>query len=317
VLTIVHITAKGLFPFTDERLKRIGQYDLLSESLRSQTLPVSEWKIVCVDAYNPLPRPELAWWLKDRARFVRPRETPWTQLGAFCAASARNTGLSWARGDTIVGLDDCYELPPTYLERMAELASHGLYAVPNVRRADGEEGAYQVEPPVPFGPLEHPQRGSAWAYPLAAALSCNGWPETWDGTRYGEDWAAFEYLRRQGVTFVREPGVYLVDPGRPQHVAGQGPRWVTHRCPRALWALAAERGWQRANEPWTADDLARLRPCEWKSGDKCQYTELPSQCDGICEWPNTPTDAALEIMAGYESRPWLDMLAARKVNGVE
>ena len=46
MLTIVHITAKGLFPFTDERLKRIGQYDLLSESLRSQTLPVSEWEIV-------------------------------------------------------------------------------------------------------------------------------------------------------------------------------------------------------------------------------------------------------------------------------
>jgi hypothetical protein len=309
VLSIIHITSKGLFPFTDERLRRIGQYDLLSESLRAQTF--TDFELVCVDAYNTLPRPELAWWLKDRARFVRPRETPWTRLGAFCAASARNTGLSWARGDTVVGLDDCYELPPTYLERVAELAAHGLYAVP------GEQYPHPVAPPVPFGALEHPPRGSAFAYPMAGALACNGWPETWDGCRYGEDWAAFEYLRGQGVTFVHAPDVYLVDPGRPQHIAGQGPRWVTHRCPRALWALAAEHGWQRANEPWTANDLARLRHCDWRMGDKCQYTELPSQCGGICEWPNTPTEVALEIMAGYESRPWLDMLAARKVNGVE
>jgi len=312
-LTVVHITSKGLFPFTDERLRHVGQYDVLSDSLRAQTF--TDFEIICVDASNPLPRPELAWWLKDRARFVRPRETPWRHVaGAWCAASARNTGLAWARGATVLSLDDCYELPPNFLERVAELATQGLYAWPHVRKADGEAGAYAVEGPTPLRPDEH--TGGIVVYPLAAALACNGWDERWDGARYGEDWAFCEYMRAQSVRHVRSAGIYLVDPGRPRHVVGDGPRWEMHRCPRALWALAAEHGWQRANEPWTAPEFTRLQHCAWHVGDRCNYTALPSQCGGICEYPRTPTDDALRIMLDYESHPWFDLAAERQRNGI-
>ena len=314
-LTLVHITSKGLFPFVDERLRRVGMYDVLSESLRAQTFTAADgFELVCVDATNPLPRPELTWWLKDRVRFVRPRETPWRRLGSFCAASARNSGLAWARGETVVSLDDCYELPPHFLERVAELAARELYAWPHVRKGDGEQGAYAVEGPCPLRPDEY--AGGIVAYPLVAALSCNGWDERWDGTRYGEDWAFCQYIRARGVNYVRSAGVYVVDQGRPGHVAGRGPRLTTHRCPRAIWALVSERGWQRANEPWTAPEFTRLQRCAWRVGDRCSYVDLPSQCGGICEYPRTPTDDALRIMLDYESHPWFDLAAERQRNGI-
>jgi hypothetical protein len=311
-LTVIHITAKGLHPFTDTEVRHLGQYELLAESLRSQTY--TDFEVVCVDAYATLPRPELTWWLRDRARFVRPRETPWTRIGAFCASSARNCGLAWARGEVVVSLDDCYSLPPYFLERVAGLAAQGRYAWPYVRTGDDVPGAYAVEGPQDLLPDEY--SGGIVVYPLAAALACNGWPE-WDGVRQLEDWAFSAHLKRRSVRQVRDASVYVVDPGRPQHVVGQGARWRVHRCPRALWALAAGRNWQRANEPLTAAELAQLEPCVWRKGGTCTYVGLPSQAGGICEYPTTPTDDALRVMREYESLPWFDLLAERRRNGVE
>ena len=311
-LTVIHVTAKGLHPFANAEMRHLGQYELLAESLRSQTY--TDFEVVCVDAHATLPRPELAWWLKDRVRFVRPRETPWQRLGTFCAATARNTGLSWARGEVVVSLDDCYVLPSVFLERIADLATKGRYAWPYIHTAADALGAHAVEEPQELLPSEH--SGGIVAYPLAAALACNGWPE-WNGARYGEDWAFGAYLRAHGVRQVRDAGVYVIDPGRPQHVVGQGPRWTVQRCPRALWALAAERDWQRANEPLTVADLARLEPCAWRRDGACTYIDLPSQCGGICEYPTTPTDDALRVMREHELLPWFDLLAERRRNGVE
>jgi len=307
-LTVVHVTSKGLYPLEDERL---GMYELLAESLRAQTF--TDFDVVCVDACNPIPRHELQWWLKDRVCFVRPRETPWRRLNTYCAASARNSGLVWARGETIVSLDDCYELPPTFLERVAELSAQGLYAWPYIRSANGEQGAYAVAGPQDLGPDEH--TGGILAYPLAAALVCNGWDERFDGIPLGEDWDFGDRLRRAGVRFVRDPGVYVVDPGRPKHVAGQGPRREQHRCHRAVRQFAELRQSMKANEPWSDAEMAMLRDCEWR---RHALTALGGcvLTGNACEYPRGSSQMALDLMISYEQGQWFDLIAERRVNGV-
>lgn len=86
------------------------------ESLRSQTLPRTEWELIIVDnASSPPVEPEMQW--HPNAKVIRE-----SRLGL---TSARECGFRHAEGEFIVMVDDDNLLDPDYLsESVALLAQH-------------------------------------------------------------------------------------------------------------------------------------------------------------------------------------------------
>lgn len=297
LLSIIHVTNRGLYPLTGEEHRSLGQYDLLAQCLREQTW--QDFEVIVVDEHNPLPRPELTWWLRDRVRCVRPRVTPWRKLGAFAAASARNTGLVHAHGEVVLTLDDCYSFEPQFLERIAELFERDLYVVPSLHPSQGL--AY-----LPTGPSPVPADkygGGMLVFPLEAALQVNGYDERFDGCDRYEDVDFFDRLRRRGVPFVYDPSVYVVG-------YAHGPRTTrTLRCAHVPWQLALERRATslRANEPWTADELQRFESC----GRNNPRSRRCLVAGGMCEYDEPELAEAAAIRRGHEAQGMFDLAVAR------
>jgi glycosyltransferase involved in cell wall biosynthesis len=85
-------------------------------SLRAQTLPVSEWELIVVDnASTEAMAPDAA-----RAGHPSGRVVPEPEIGL---TAARLCGISEARGDLLVFVDDDNILAPDYLERASELST--------------------------------------------------------------------------------------------------------------------------------------------------------------------------------------------------
>jgi glycosyltransferase involved in cell wall biosynthesis len=310
MLTLLYITSRGLYPLTRGPL---GQYDLLAESLAAQTddagHPFIDYEVVIVDRDNPLPRREVAHACRHTlggVRCLRPRATPWTRQGAFAPNAARNTGLVYARGDVVVGLDDCYELSPRALWRTAQLAVAGLYPAAVLSQTDASV-AYG---PQPLGPLGAEEIiGGICAYPRAVADELNGWDERFDGASGGDVDFTLR-LRLAGVRFVRHEDVAVVG-------HDHGARTAPHpRCLHIVGALAAARRTAerlRANEPWTPAELVAFDPRVCGRLDReCQYTGFE------CKYPDPDEPAAArENRVQYESHPWFDLAAARRDNALE
>jgi len=262
-----------------------------------------------VDRDNPLPRREVEHACRKAAggvRFLRPRATPWTRLGAFAPNAARNTGLCWARGDVVTGVDDCYELSPRYLWRTAQLAAQGLYAAAVLRQID-QSVAYGPQPLGEIGVEAHV--GGICAYPLAAAVRLNGWDERYDGAS-GEDIDYTRRLRLIGVRMVRHEDVAVLG-------HDHGARTATHpRCFHIVGALGDARraaGQTRSNEPWGAAELTAFDPRVCGRLDRtCRYTGFDCKYDD----PNEPAEVR-EIRVQYELKPWFDLAAARRANDLE
>ena len=301
MLTVAYITSRGLHPLTKLGL---GQYELLAQALAAQTddagRPFTDYEVVIVDKDNPLPRPEVALACRDAVGGVtclRPRATPWTRMGAFAPNAARNTALCHARGDVVVGLDDCFEPGPRYLWRTAQLAAADVYAVATLRSAD-DGVAYGEQPPGPVAPAA--LVGGLCAFPLAAAVALNGWDERFDGCSGGD--VDFTWrLRLAGVRLARHPDVAATG-------HDHGGRAAAHpRCWRVVCALGDARraaGALRACEPWTAAERAAFATCG--QGEDCGYTGFPCDREGAQEPSLTH-----EIMVGYEAQRWFDLAAAR------
>lgn len=300
MISILYVTARGLYPMLNNEL---GAYDLLAQCLEAQTF--SDYEIIVVDALNTLPRREIEHAVRRSsggARFLRPRATPWVRMGAFAVASARNTGLTWVQGGTVVGLDDCWSIGPRYLARIAELAAEGRYATATLSMTGT---AY---PPQPPGEVPADQYcGGLTSYPLAAAVAINGWDERFDGGKGGEDCDFFDRLRRSGVRFVRDAEVAAV--GHPH----DGRQLLHPQCHKLVCELGLRRrlaGRLRANEPWTHDELDAFENCG-RTKQECELDGYPC----ICAAPETMRERAIRLE--YESRSWFDLAAARVANGLE
>jgi hypothetical protein len=306
MLSIIHITSRGLHPFIEEPDRHLGQYDVLSNALQAQSC--QNFELVCVDACNPLPRPELAWWLRDRVRFVRPRSTPWTRLGAFAANVARNAGLQLARGATVCLLDDCYSPSPYFVARVLELAARGLYPVPFIRPRAGAGGAYPVQGPTPLG--QDRDGCGLLCFPRAAAVECNGYDEIFERPRDDSDFV--DRLQRAGVHFVRDPGVYVV-----AHPHGYDPRHRL-RCSTLAMHLTAARESVVGNQPWSEPELATWNYCPHRGpvdGDgitPCALRPGLNSCEIPFAAPAAATPTALAIINDHETRPWFDLAAERE-----
>lgn len=308
MLTVLYLTNRGLYPLTAS--VDVGQYDMLAASLAAQIddrgKPFTDYEVIIVDRDNPLPRREVEHACRRAAggvRCLRPRATPWTRLGAFAPNSARNAGLCWARGETVVGLDDCFELSPRYLWRTAELAVQGLYSVAVLTQVDSSV-AYGPQPRGPLGVDD--LAGGVCSYPLWAAVALNGWDERYDGAS-GEDVDYTFRLRLIGVKMVRHPDVTVIG-------HDHGPRRVDHpRCCTIVGALGDARraaGQLQSNEPWGEAELTAFDPQVCGRADRvCLYTGFD------CKFPDPIEPANVrEIRVQYESKPWFDLAAARRAN---
>jgi hypothetical protein len=307
MISLLYITARGLFPMSGNSL---STYDLLAHCLQSQVdavgHPFTDYEVIIVDAQNTLPRREIEHAARHSVggvRFLRPRATPWVRMGAFAPNSARNTGLAWARGVTVVGLDDCWEIGPRYLSRVAELAANGIYTTATLRMVD-DSVAYA---PQPIGDVPADQYcGGLTSYPLTIAVAINGWDERFDGSS-GGDCDFFDRCRRSGVRFVRDGEVMAL--GHPH-----GVRQLAHpRCEKLVCDVGLNRrgdGLLRANEPWTHAELDAFEHCGRNENDcaltgfTCDYTE-----------PEGMRERAIRLE--YESQSWFNLAEARTANGLE
>jgi len=275
VLTVSYITNRSTHPLTNNPR---GQYDLLAESLRAQTL--QSFELVCVDEHNPIPRPELTW-LGDRVRYLRPHLNPWPP-NTFSPSIARNTALLAARGDVVFGLDDCVTFGPGLLALVMSYAARGLYLAPTY----GPPGYLPVD-----APKLQTQCGGIVAYPRALAIQCGGWEERYSGSCAYEDWEFSERLGRSGCKFIFDPAGHVT---LHQHVSRA--KGGATRCCYLLHHLL--NGQPVANAPWTPEQLAHFE------APKCPLDD--GRClagGGKCKTP-LPTPDVLAIMRGHESQPF-------------
>lgn len=345
LLSLLFITNRPLYPMTDTEL---STYDLLAQSLLDQTYvrDGGALEVICIDRHNPIPRRELTHFLGNRVRFFRPRDTPWTRLGLFAAASARNTGLVYVGREhdphdvTVVALDDCYEMSPRFLERIAAHAAEGRYVVPVLRNGpDAEQrfgGPFRIGRNHPHDTTHHP--GGIISYPLDKAIAINGYDEKYDGCSCYEDIDLTARLELAGVQWARDELVVAT-------AHAHGPRLGQPRCALLVWMLAEARRQTnasdalRGNVPWTADELAAFATCGRElNPPRCWRTvrneppvgEYGGQCDydpdvvWDLEHEDTEAERAVrtayrfepevvrEIRTTYEAVPWFDLATARQ-----
>ena len=342
MISLLFITNRPLYPMTDTEL---STYDLLAQSLLDQTYK-GPLEVIVVDRYNPLPRHELTHFLGDRARFFRPRETPRTRMGLFTAASSRNTGLIHAGRDhdprdvTVVALDDCYEMSPRFLERIAAHAADGRYVVPILHNGpDAEQrfgGPFRIGRNHPHDTTHHP--GGIVAYPLHTAIAINGYDEKYDGCSCYEDIDLTARLELAGVQWVRDEAVVAT-------AHAHSPRLGQPQCALLVWMLNEARRAAgapdalRANVPWTAEELAAFGTCGreltpphcWRTvRNEPPVGEYGGQCDYdpdvVWSLEHEDTEAeriereaylfepegVREIRTTYETTPWLDLATMRQ-----
>jgi len=284
MITVLYPTCRGPHALADQ--PDLSQYDLLEMSLREQRF--TDFELIIVQDGPEAEHDVRGFgWLGDRFRVVRARRTPWRDRGAFCPASARNRGLREARGDLVLGLDDCTSFDPFLLELAAGYAQSQRYlsvvCYPAAR-----------EPP-PRHQLVQPQSlaGGILSYPRERALAVGGHEERFDGAMALEDW---EFSARLGVSF------YMDAAARVALHLHEGRRRLSFRCCHAVWALLRRQ--PRGNVPWTEEQ--RVAFGEW-----CPYAgerDGPNlHCGvngGMCDHRERPDAEARAIIAGYESAPW-------------
>lgn len=301
MISIVYITNRGLYPCHDMPWREMSQYAILSQSLEAQTF--TDFEVVVVDAFNTLPRKELAW-LGERVKYVRPRDTPWRRMRAFAPSSARNSGLAEAEGDLIFGLDDCTSFPANLLQLAATSWLKGRCVVPRCVRDDGS---------LVYLPQAQ-RRGGVLFYPRAQAIAIGGHEERFDGTPCLEDWAFSEKLAAKGVKWNDDPAAQVIlhrhtpHEGKPASVAGSS---GYHRCPWAVYRVVVDQ--PVGNRPWTAEQLnvfaAKVCPYLTEHGCRAQhdlYQGGANPAHFACSWPERPSVEALSIMRTHESSSWLD-----------
>ena len=284
MISIVYLTCRGPWPLASEKMRALGQYDSLSDSLRQQTF--TDYELIVVDRCNVLPRPEL-YWLGNRVRYCRPRETPWDALWAKAISTARNTGLCEAKGETVLGLDDCVSFGPHFLALVASHAQAGCYLAPTLTEEilDPKTGAFKEWHTHPQWP---DSAGGILAYPRQLALDLRGHEERFTGCHSLEDWEFSKRLTRNGMRLVHDDSEKITLYAHSFRIAHQ------QRCAWEVYGLL--RGQPFANSKWTKGELAHFEApvCGFLNVNHCEVA------DTGCQHKPRPTEAALNVMREYE-----------------
>jgi hypothetical protein len=201
-------------------------------------------------------------------KWVPPRKTLWTEAKKVAISTYRNTGLTYARGELIVNLDDCCVLPPIYLEVLWTLYKDrgvcGALTWPEQRdmrlraklRMQGDGRVTQPGEVYGFG-----------SFPLEMALDLNGYDEAYDGSQALED---IDWSTRLFHSGLRQVLVEIPGFGIP-HQTPHDPRAIDLaesivRCCNMSWQTQrVRRRVRRANVPeiWEDHDARRslIGPC--------------------------------------------------------
>jgi hypothetical protein len=285
MISIVYATNRGPYCLTDERLRHLSQYDILSDSLRSQTY--RDFELVCVVKgwHGEGVRHELHW-LGERVRFVPPKSTPWDKLNAFNASAARNTGLALAHGNVVLFCDDCVTFGPNFLAQIAARATVGQFLVPVYLR-EGQDPWHWCDP-CHFGGIV--------SVPRLDALEAGGWEERFAGCHSLEDWEFAGRMTRRGLTFVQSDECAI-------RLEKHKPRSADQlRCNFAVYALLDGQG--TANRPWNAEQFKVFDApaCFFCPSDVC-LVAFPgsSPVSAVkCLMPARPSAETLTIMREHE-----------------
>lgn len=273
-----------------------GTRSKICDDLEVQTF--KDFELIIVDGV-PRENGKDLWCLKNGALVWRipPRDTLWTRNHKVAICAYRNTGLIHARGELVVNLDDCCELPPRYLEAFwhawnkyktclamtwpesGDWRTPGRVHAPPGAGVSGRPGDWR--PPIyGFG-----------SYPLATALDLNGYDEAYDGGQGLEDADWSLRLYRAGVKFV----LFHIPGFRIHAQSGHDPRAIDSDkplekcCNPAFWVQQQLRNTQVANTAacWGYDSLDApygfreklVGPCELlNDNDTCKFHNGLNPC---------------------------------------
>lgn len=212
-----------------------------------------------------------------RIRHVPPRSTLWTRNKKVAISTYRNTGISWARGELVVNLDDCCALPKNFVELFALAWKKYGIAAAMTWRSGGDNR--------PLGRVT--LAGMVYGYssfPLEAALGLNGYDEAFDGAQGLEDmdWSTRLFNLRVPQAMVELGGFRLLpQTGHSPEAIDRGEPFV--KCCNAAWQTQrVRRSIARANKPedWTPETLRSLvGPCQFLApGDRCAHHHGQNPC---------------------------------------
>lgn len=274
---------------------RHPEWDVIGKVLHDLTYQVDAppFELVIVDGLHAKRNAERQWgklWWCSIAgaekrsfpiRHVPPRAgSSWVRMKKVAISAYRNTAIAAARGELCINLDDCCELPPTFVstfwrewterKRCAAMA-WPEDCLPADHRGEGHGDKR------PLGLVTECHAYGFSSFPRELALKLNGYDEAYDGGRGLEDMDFSIRLRCAGLeqTLVALPGFNhgatqcghdpdAVDPVRP-----------VVKCCNAAWQT--QRIWrhvQVANraELWTPGALRRLvGPCLFLHGEQCGH----------------------------------------------
>jgi hypothetical protein len=275
MISIVYVTCRGPWPLTSDKMRALGQYDTLAQSLKAQTY--DDWELVVVDHWGRTPRPELQC-LGSRVRYVQRPASPWDRLWAKNVTLMRQTGLQAATGDVVLGLDDCVGFGPDLLQLVATCAREGRYLAPTCVTESGSVLAGWFD-----------KAGGILAYPRKLALECGGHELRFAGAVALEDWEFSARLVRAGMQIVHDPKA-VVTPY--QHAGGIA---AYHRCCFAVAELLKTQ--TVANRKWTPAELEvfTVPECPYRDLTKCELARSP------CQFPRRPSPEAIAVMRECET----------------
>jgi DNA-binding transcriptional LysR family regulator len=320
VISIIHISARSATPFL--RHPDWNQYTKLADWLSAQTY--RDFEVICV---TPFPQETtILASLEQTTIAVPPRDTPWLRAKTRCSASARNTGLIHARGEYVVALDDCCEIAPDHLERVASWLERGIGVATLSANADGKliDGRLPIIGDYAAVLTREAVALGLVAFPTELGLDLNGWDEHFDGGYGLEDADMGVRLARAGLGMALDKHIYakLHDTTclSPLAVApddlADDPVRSNVRCCDSAFVLARESGIRRVNEvPYTREQIERRLNCFLLHGDKCGYW-LDKQ---PCAYPHLargghPVARRIMLDEGYPET--VDLRAERKKVGL-
>jgi glycosyltransferase involved in cell wall biosynthesis len=252
-----------------------------------------------------------------------PRDNLWTRNKLAAISTFRNTGLSVARGELIINLDDCCELPPNFVE----VYSRGWFDRGIAISATWPETGDARMPPevVQDGRLfisKVPAQGGRVygfaSYPLKLALELNGYDEAYDGSMYLEDtdWSIRLHQAGLETRLAYIPGFLIHDQSGHDPRALAKPALV--KCCNQAWQMQRVlRNVIVANKPglWNKETLRQIiGPCFLLRDEMCAHHGFNNKCAYLEEFAVKGHPIAEQI---YDEPPVVDLVEERKRNGRE
>lgn len=240
-------------------------------------------------AQGTLVEPFIRWQADSRARgefsdlragWLPPRDTLWTLNHKVAICAYRNTGLIHARGELVVNLDDCCELPPNYLESFWYAWSKHKVCLAATWPESGDSR--------PAGVVTGPGQVYGFgSYPLEAAVAVNGYDEAYDGGQGLEDadWSTRLYNAGVKMALARFPG-FLIHAQSAHDPRVIDPKEPIVKCCNLSWDLQRNSLWTRiVNTPemWSGSGgKARLQrllgPCFLLRAGRCGFHSYNNTC---------------------------------------